>query len=93
MNKRNGFSIIEGIIIVVIVAIIVSLGLVFYNNYIAKKDTATTQQESQTADADQTEPTQISSSSDLDTAATQLDQLDIEDTDDVSTLDSETEAF
>lgn len=92
MNKRKGFSIIEGIIIVVVVAIIVSLGLVFYNNYVAKKDATTTEQESQ-VDVTQDEPTQISSSSDLDTAADQLDQLDIEDTDDVSTLDAETEDF
>ena len=92
MNKRSGFSIIEGIIIVVVVAIIVSLGLVFYNNYVAKNDTTTTEQEAQ-VNTSQDEPTQISSSADLDAAADQLDQLDIEDTDDVSTLDDETAAF
>jgi Tfp pilus assembly protein PilE len=86
--KSRGFTAIEAIIIVVIAAIIVTLGLIAYNRFF-KPSTETVQ----TTTSAQTTVTEVKSVSDLDKAASDLEAIDLSDASETSTLDSETADF
>ena len=86
MKTSRGFTIIEAVIIVVFVAILSLLGLVAYNQFFAPKTTTT-------ADSSTAAPetvTKVESTSDLDKATADLENIDLTDSSDTTTLDSQT---
>lgn len=91
MKTSRGFTIIEAVIIVVFVAILSLLGLVAYNQFFGSK-TATTANTDSNTTAPET-VTKVESTSDLDKATADLDNIDLTDSDDTTTLDSETADF
>lgn len=92
-TKQSGFSIIEIVIVLVVLGIIGFLGYAFYNNQMHKTATNDNAQTTTAQDV-QSAPT-ISKTSDLDTAATILDQADLSsnNSSDASQLDSELANF
>ncbi|MFY9228102.1 MAG: hypothetical protein WAO28_02135 [Candidatus Microsaccharimonas sp.] len=89
MKTSRGFTIIEAVIIVVFVAILSLLGLVAYNQFFGTKTTTTADSSTTTTET----VTKVESTSDLDKATTDLDSIDLTDSDDTTTLDSETADF
>lgn len=85
--SRRGFTIVEGLVIFVIAAIIGLLGFVAYNQFF-KADTTTS--ETMTAP---TSVTKVESSSDLDKATADLEAIDLSDSTETSTFDSQTAEF
>lgn len=85
--KRRGFTVIEAVIIVVVVAILTTLGFVAYNQFMKPKaaDTQTT--------AAPATVTEVKSTADLDKVTSDLDALDLTDTDDTTALDAQTQNF
>lgn len=71
MNQK-GFSIVEIVLIVVVVAIVGGVGYMAYTNFLAPKST------DKTVDA---LPVKVESKKDLDTAATSLDNVSLDDID------------
>jgi len=86
MNRR-GFTIVEVLIIVVIAAIIGLLGFAAYNQFL-KTDIVTSE-----TTAAPTSVTKVESSSDLDKATADLEAIDLSDSTETSTLDSQTVGF
>lgn len=85
--KSRGFTIIEALIIVVVVAIITTLGFVAYNRFMKPQGVSTQ------STAAPTSVTEVKTSSDLDKVSSDLDAIDLTDSSDTSTLDSQTSAF
>jgi Tfp pilus assembly major pilin PilA len=85
--KNRGFTIVEALLIVVVVAIITTLGFVAYNQFIKPKlaQTQTT--------AAPTSVTSVKSVSDLDKASSDLQAIDLTDSSDTKTLDTQTSSL
>lgn len=81
--KNRGFTIVEALLIVVVVAIISTLGFVAYNQFIKPKvaQTQTTAPNSVTS---------IKSVSDLDKASSDLQAIDLTDSSDIKTVNAQT---
>lgn len=91
-RRTNGFSIIEGVIIVVFVGIIAALGLTFYN--VATKQDDSSEVTSSTAESITATPVpEVNSASDLDEVTTDLDALDFTDSEDATLLEQQNAAF
>jgi Tfp pilus assembly protein PilE len=87
MKSLRGFTIVEALIIVVVVALLTALGFVAYNQFIKPKaDTSQTT-------AAPTTVTTVESTSDLDKASSDLDAIDLTDASDTTTIDSQTSGF
>jgi prepilin-type N-terminal cleavage/methylation domain-containing protein len=84
--RKSGFSAVEVIIVLVIVGIIAALGVVGYNRW---KQTQTKSNSTDTSQQSTTGAPEIKKTSDLDKAATVLDQSDL---DDASASDLETQS-
>lgn len=86
--KTNGFSIIELVIILVVVGIIGGLGYVFYNRITqpAQSDVAGSSEQAASLKS-------IDTTADLDKASSQLDSIDVSDSQDVNSLDSQEANF
>lgn len=90
LRSSQGFSAIEAIIIIVIVAAIVAIGYVVFNRVNDNKEQTT----SQTTGTDTPAAPDINNSSDLDEADTTLDSTDVDAaTSDSSELDTELSEF
>lgn len=78
MKRQNGFSVVEGLLIVVVLAIVGAVGYLAYSNIWAPKsdDTSVT-----------TAPVTVENTADLEEVDTALDQLSVEDSE-LSELDS-----
>jgi hypothetical protein len=88
-----GFGPVEMILVVVALGIIGGLGFAFYNS-MSKKPAATTTKVSTTKDAaEQAAVPTVNTTKDLTTTSTSLDELDLNDTDDSSQLETEQSAF
>lgn len=88
--RTQGFSPVEAILILIGVAVITTLGLVFYKHFV-NPDTQTA---STTSATSLTAPvTSIKTTADLDKASTALDGLDINDTKDTATITSQAAGF
>ncbi|HEY8886746.1 MAG TPA: hypothetical protein VIM31_04600 [Candidatus Microsaccharimonas sp.] len=85
--KTRGFTIVEALIIVVVAAIITTLGFVAYNRFV-KPQVASTQ-----TTAAPTTVTAVKSASDLDKAANDLQAIDLTDSSDTTVLDSQTSSL
>jgi Tfp pilus assembly protein PilE len=85
--KNRGFTIVEALLIVVVVAIITTLGFVAYGQFIKPKlaQTQTT--------AVPTSVTSVKSVSDLDKASSDLQAIDLTDSSDTKTLDTQTSSL
>jgi len=88
MNRNDGFSVVEGILIVVVVAIIIAVGRIGYSNFIAPKLANQTGQVSTNSDA----TVRVESAKDLDAASMSIDTLPIDDSDSAQ-LDSAVSSF
>lgn len=77
MKRIQGFSAVEAVIVVVVLAIVGALGYVAWNNFVATDDTQT----SETSTPTEQEPTKIESKSDLDDALNTVDSTSVEDED------------
>lgn len=88
MQKTNGFSIIELVIILVVIGIVGGLGYVFYNRITqpAKDGVASSSQQA-------TPLKSIDTAADLDKASSQLDSIDVSDSQDINSLDSQAANF
>lgn len=90
-----GFTIVEGIIIFIVVGLVAVLGLTFYNT--ATKQTAsttapvTTQSTAETIKA--TPVPAVNTTTDLDKATTDLNSLDLTDSQDATQLDQQESGF
>lgn len=91
-NRTNGFSIIEGVIVVVFVGIVVVLGLTFYNMSI-KQDTASDSTSSTAESITATPIPEINTANDLDKVTSDLDALDFTDNEDATLLEQQDTAF
>lgn len=90
MKRNNGFSLVEGVLIVAIVAVIGALGWVFYTNYMTSDDTTSSSTTVKSDDAtlvDESMPA-VESSDDLQKAETAINAIDIESSVDTSTIDT-----
>jgi prepilin-type N-terminal cleavage/methylation domain-containing protein len=86
MTARNGFTIVEVLLVIVVIGIIGAVGYIGYANFIAPKTTTDTV--SSTAQ----DPVKIENKTDLDNANSQLDNMQIDDSDN-SQLDSAVDSF
>ena len=84
--KKRGFTIVEAILILAILGIIGALGYTAYTHFVAKKPTTTTPPVTTT----QQSATTVSSASDLDKATSDLNALDLTDSSETTTIDSQT---
>lgn len=89
MARRDGFSFVESLVIVVVLVILGAVGYLAYTNLLVptQKDTA------QTTASSSTQPLKVEKASDLDTVSDELDQLQIESSDDNAKLDDAANAF
>lgn len=87
MPRTSGFSIIEGLLIIVALVIIGAIGYLAYSNFI-KLDSA----ESASTTSSSSKSVKVENKADLETAAINLDSLSLDDTDS-SQLDSATNSF
>ena len=85
--KTRGFTIVEALVIVLVVAIITTLGFTAYHQF-TKQKVATSQATSAPITV-----TAVKSASDLTKASSDLQALDLTDSSDTSTLDSQASAF
>jgi prepilin-type N-terminal cleavage/methylation domain-containing protein len=84
MARRNGFSAVEVVLVLVVVLIIGAVGYLAYNNLVLKPtDTVSTT----------SGPVKIETASDLDGADTALDNVSVDDDSDSSQLDSAADSF
>lgn len=88
MKKNEGFSIVEIVIAVVVVAVIGAVGWMAYTNVFAPKTDETSQKPTTTA----TEQVTIEDASDLDKVDETLDDITLED-EDTAELNAATEDF
>lgn len=85
----RGFSVIEIVIVLVVIVIIAGLGYAFFTKKDQPLANNSAEDTSQAASSESTPGiTVIDSSDDLDKAAKELDQLDIDDTSDDASLSS-----
>lgn len=92
LYRNRGFSIIESVIIIVVVGIVGVLGVTFYN--LATKKTASSNTTSATAESIKATPIpEVNATSDLDTVTSDLDKLDLTDTEDANLLNEQNAAF
>ena len=90
MKRQDGFTLVEAIFIVIILAIIGALGYLAYTNIIAPQ--SKTAETSSVASSGSSAPVKVESKKDLDTASSALDNVSVDDTDS-SQLDSATGSF
>lgn len=90
-TRQSGFSIIEVLLVVVVVGLLGYLGYRFYASQ-QPSPTASTVTTSAVANDVPAAP-QISSTSDLDQAAAQLDQVDTSSSSDLAALDAQVQSF
>ncbi len=90
MKTNKAFTIIEGVIVFAILAIVVSLGFVLYNNL-----TGDDKSEGSTSDTAvvQTEVPAIANSEDLESVDSMLETSELDDLDDFSDLDAQLSQF
>jgi Tfp pilus assembly protein PilV len=95
--KKQGFSLVEGVIIVGVVGVIGLLGYTFYSQMqkqTASKTASTTQVSKQSPTAtDVPAMPQINSAADLTQAVTAMDSSQLGDDTDITQLDSQSAAF
>lgn len=88
MKRQQGFTLVEGILIVLVLGIIVAVGYLAYTNLVLTKDKSTS---SVSAPAD-AKPVKIEKKEDLATASNELDNVSLDDTE-LSQLDSALNSF
>lgn len=97
IHKKAGFSVVETIVVVVVLAIIGGLGYALYNHFHTSSDTATSTDQtstSQPAAASDVQPApQITTTEDLDKAEQVLDQSTMSSDSDMSQLDTQASGF
>lgn len=83
MKKQNGFTIVEGVIIVVVIAIAGVVGYVAWNKFAAKDDNtaSVSTKTTSTKTSEEQEATPIKSSADLDKATSTLNSTSLDDSD------------
>lgn len=90
MRNKNGFTIVEIVILIAVLAIIGALGYMAYNNLIAGNSTNS----KDAASSNQTvAPVVVKSSSDLEKVTKELDAMSLEDSDSTSQLDTAASSF
>jgi prepilin-type N-terminal cleavage/methylation domain-containing protein len=82
----KGFSMVEVLLVVAVVALIGGLGYVYVTNMNKSNQASSTQK----ASVEKPAVTTIKSSSDIDKATSELDSLDVTDSSDASTLNNST---
>ncbi len=85
MRRNNGFSIVEGVVIVAIVAVIGALGWVFYNNFVAGDGSTSTSDSAVTTDKSMPA---VETSSDLQKAEEAINAINIDTSVDTSAIDA-----
>lgn len=88
-TSQRGFSIVEGVFVVIIVVIIGAVGYLAYNNFVAPKASTTNTASDPSASSP---PVTVTSTKDLDTVSSTLDNLQLDDSDSGS-LDSASNSF
>ena len=92
MTRQKGFSIVETVLILVVLAIVCAVGYLAYTNLIVPTRNDTENREkADTAAASQ--PVKVNETKDLDTVSTQLDQMSVDDSSDSTQLDSAANSF
>jgi Tfp pilus assembly protein PilE len=86
MNRQNGFSVVEGLLVVVVLVIIGAVGYLAYTNLWSPKPAA--DETASTASAQ----VKVENTNDLNTASTALDNVSLDDSDS-SQLDSAANSF
>lgn len=92
IRNTHGFTIIEGLLIVVAIGIIGGVGYMAYTNLMPHHDNSSATATVSPAASPATTPVVVKNSSDLDTVDKQLDALPLDDSDS-SQLDSSTNTF
>lgn len=93
MHNKNGFSIIEAVVLLAVVVIIGTLGYMAYNNFVANKDSGTASTTDTTSKSISTSPVVIKSNSDLNSIANELDSMSLEDSSSSSQFDTAASSF
>jgi Tfp pilus assembly protein PilE len=91
MKRQNGFTVVEGALIVVVVAIAVAVGYLAYTNLVTHKPAETAAVASESSSPSPAAIT-VQKKADLDTASSALDSVSLDDSDS-SQLDSASTSF
>lgn len=91
MRNKNGFTIVEVVIFIAVLAIIGALGYTAYNNLVANHDSTAT--DASASPAPTATPVVVKSSSDLEKISSELDAMSLEDSDSNSQLDTAASSF
>jgi len=91
-TNQSGFSVVELVVVLVIVALLGAAGYVVYNRHANSKPAATAASQSATANDVPTAP-EVNSSSELDQEQSVLDQTDISSSNDTAQLNSQLQSF
>lgn len=87
MRRHEGFSIVEGLLVVAVLVVVGAVGYLAYDNLLVPKAMNDT-----TSDTVASKPVNITNSKDLDTVNNDLDQLTVDDSE-LSQLDSAINSF
>ena len=92
MRNKNGFTIVEVVVLIAVLAIIGALGYMAYNNLVNSQDSNKTADAS-TAQTPTATPVVVKSSSDLEKISKELDAMSLEDSDSSSQFDTTASSF
>ncbi|USN96169.1 MAG: hypothetical protein H6797_03765 [Candidatus Nomurabacteria bacterium] len=93
MHNKNGFSIIEAVVLMAVVVIVGTLGYMAYNNFVANKDSGAASTTDTASKSISTSPVVIKSNSDLNSIANELDSMSLEDSSSSSQFDTAASSF
>ena len=92
-RKQLGFSLVEGLIVIAVIALVAAVGYVAWNQFNNNNDQVITTSEQKAVAEDVPAAPEINETSDLDEANAALDSVEVGGSDDSATLEREAESF
>ena len=94
MRNKNGFSLVETVVLLTVMVLVGALGYMAYNNFVANTDgKATSTSDMSTSPNPSVSPVVVKSTSDLDKISKELDSMSLEDSDSSSQYDTAANSF
>lgn len=93
MRNKQGFTIVEVVVLIAVLVILGALGYMAYNNIVANKSSTASTSDTSNSQSSSVKPVVVESPSDLDTISKELDSLSIDDGNSSSQLDKATNSF
>ena len=92
-RKQLGFSLVEGLIVIAVIALVAAVGYVAWNQFNNNNDQVITTSEQKAVAEDVPAAPEINETGDLDEANAALDSVEVGGSDDSATLEREAESF